>query len=43
MTPDAKKKAAAETALAYVESGWVIGVGTGSTSSCNIPFSPQTS
>ena len=31
MTPDAKKKAAAETALAYVESGWVIGVGTGST------------
>ncbi len=31
MTPDAKKKAAAETALSYVESGWVIGVGTGST------------
>ncbi|MEK6551345.1 MAG: ribose-5-phosphate isomerase RpiA [Pseudomonadota bacterium] len=31
MTPDEKKKAAAETALAYVESGWVVGVGTGST------------
>ncbi|MEX2162837.1 MAG: ribose-5-phosphate isomerase RpiA [Sulfuricaulis sp.] len=31
MTPDAKKKAAAQAALDYVESGWVIGVGTGST------------
>ncbi len=31
MTPDEKKKAVAEAALAYVESGWVIGVGTGST------------
>jgi ribose 5-phosphate isomerase A len=31
MTPDAKKKAAAQAALEYVESGWVIGVGTGST------------
>jgi len=31
MTPDAKKKAAAQAALGYVESGWVIGVGTGST------------
>jgi len=31
MTPDEKKKAAAQAALEYVESGWVIGVGTGST------------
>ncbi len=31
MTPDEKKKAVADAALAYVESGWVIGVGTGST------------
>jgi ribose 5-phosphate isomerase A len=31
MTPDAKKKAAAMAALEYVESGWVIGIGTGST------------
>jgi len=31
MTPDEKKKAVAEAALAYVESGWVIGIGTGST------------
>jgi ribose 5-phosphate isomerase A len=31
MIPDAKKKAAAQAALEYVESGWVIGVGTGST------------
>ncbi|HLE93600.1 MAG TPA: ribose-5-phosphate isomerase RpiA [Sulfuricaulis sp.] len=31
MIPDAKKKAAAQAALGYVESGWVIGVGTGST------------
>jgi len=31
MTSDEKKKAAAEAALAYVESGWVVGVGTGST------------
>ena len=31
MTPDEKKQAVAEAALAYVESGWVIGVGTGST------------
>ncbi len=31
MTPDEKKKAAALAALEYVESGWVIGVGTGST------------
>jgi len=31
MTPDQKKKAVAEAALAYVESGWVIGIGTGST------------
>ncbi len=31
MTPDEKKKAAALAAIEYVESGWVIGVGTGST------------
>src|SRR3990170_2198114 len=31
MTPDEKKKAAAQAALEYVESGWVIGIGTGST------------
>lgn len=31
MTQDEKKKAAALAALEYVESGWVIGVGTGST------------
>ena len=31
MTPDEKKKSAAQAALEYVESGWVIGVGTGST------------
>jgi ribose 5-phosphate isomerase A len=31
MTPDDKKKAVALAALEYVESGWVIGVGTGST------------
>ena len=31
MTPDEMKKAAAEAALAYVESGMVVGIGTGST------------
>src|SRR3989344_3837952 len=31
MSPDDKKKAVAEAALQYVESGWVVGVGTGST------------
>ena len=31
MTADEKKKAVAMAALEYVESGWVIGVGTGST------------
>jgi ribose 5-phosphate isomerase A len=31
MNPDQKKKAVAEAAIQYVESGWVIGVGTGST------------
>ena len=31
MTPDDKKKAVALAALEYVESGWVIGIGTGST------------
>jgi len=31
MNPDQKKKAVAEAALQYIESGWVIGVGTGST------------
>ena len=31
MTPEDKKKAVALAALEYVESGWVIGVGTGST------------
>jgi len=31
MTQDEKKKAAAEAALAYVEAGMVVGVGTGST------------
>ena len=31
MTADEKKKAVATAALEYVESGWVIGVGTGST------------
>jgi len=31
MTQDDKKRAAAEAALGYVESGWVVGVGTGST------------
>ena len=31
MTPDEKKKAVALAALEYVESGWAIGVGTGST------------
>jgi len=31
MTPDEKKQAVALAALEYVESGWVIGVGTGST------------
>lgn len=36
MTPEEKKKAVAEAALAYVESGWVIGVGTGSTANCFI-------
>jgi ribose 5-phosphate isomerase A len=38
MKPDDKKKAAAEAALAYVESGWVIGVGTGSTANHFIDF-----
>ncbi|WP_372521920.1 ribose-5-phosphate isomerase RpiA [Sulfuricaulis sp.] len=36
MTPDEKKKAVALAALEYVESGWVIGVGTGSTANCFI-------
>src|SRR4030065_1395201 len=36
MTPEEKKKAVAEAALAYVESGMVIGVGTGSTANCFI-------
>lgn len=31
MSQDDKKKAAAESALDYIEPGWVIGVGTGST------------
>jgi ribose 5-phosphate isomerase A len=31
MNPDALKKAAAEAALAYVESGTIVGIGTGST------------
>ncbi len=31
MSPDEKKKTVALAALEYVESGWVIGVGTGST------------
>ena len=31
MTPDEKKQAAASAALAHIEPGWVIGVGTGST------------
>lgn len=31
MTPDEKKRAAAEAALAYVEAGEILGVGTGST------------
>jgi ribose 5-phosphate isomerase A len=31
MTQDEKKKAAAEAALAYVEPGWIVGVGTGTT------------
>ena len=31
MSPDDKKKAAAEAAIQYVESGWIVGVGTGST------------
>jgi len=31
MTPDDKKQAVALAALEYVESGWVVGVGTGST------------
>ena len=31
MTPDEKKKAVALAALEYIESGWVIGVGSGST------------
>jgi len=31
MNPEQKKKAVAEAAIQYVESGWVIGVGTGST------------
>src|SRR3970040_931215 len=31
MTPDEKKKAVALAALEYVESGWIVGVGTGST------------
>src|SRR3990167_4452140 len=31
MTPDDKKNAVALAALEYVESGWVIGIGTGST------------
>ena len=31
MTPDEKKKAVAEAALEYVESDWIVGVGTGST------------
>ena len=36
MTPNEKKQAVAEAALTYVESGWVIGVGTGSTANCFI-------
>lgn len=31
MTPDEKKQAVAEAVLKYVEPGWVVGVGTGST------------
>jgi ribose 5-phosphate isomerase A len=31
MTQDEKKKAVAEAAMKYVEPGWVVGVGTGST------------
>ncbi|MBI3570299.1 MAG: ribose-5-phosphate isomerase RpiA [Gammaproteobacteria bacterium] len=36
MTADEKKKAVALAALEYVESGWVIGIGTGSTANCFI-------
>jgi ribose 5-phosphate isomerase A len=36
MTPEEKKKAVAEAALEYVESGMVVGVGTGSTANCFI-------
>ena len=36
MTPDDKKKAVALAALEYIESGMVIGVGTGSTANCFI-------
>src|SRR4030067_384871 len=36
MTPDEKKKAVGLAALDYIESGMVIGVGTGSTANCFI-------
>jgi ribose 5-phosphate isomerase A len=31
MTQDEKKRAAADAALAYIEAGWIVGVGTGTT------------
>jgi ribose 5-phosphate isomerase A len=31
MTQDEMKKAVAEAALEYVQSGWIVGIGTGST------------
>ncbi len=41
MTPEEKKRAVGEAALAYVESGWVIGVGTGSTANQFIDQLPR--
>ena len=41
MTPEEKKRAVGEAALTYVESGWVIGIGTGSTANHFIDQLPK--
>ena len=38
MNADAMKKAAAEAALAYVEPGMIVGIGTGSTANHFIDY-----
>jgi ribose 5-phosphate isomerase A len=36
MTQNDKKRAAADAALGYIEPGWIVGVGTGTTTNCFI-------